>query len=157
MIFGINTTFVVFQNCLKFHELLGELNYVWQFRNITRGIYAKYHYKSCYYLKLFYRCEKYVKFSLSMTEVMSLNINWPWVYGQSVAGCCPCRKFVANKRRLYLDTKTKKEPASINWFNRYFLLTHFCYPLGTTTLYVWCAVSSILWDCNFLAPNTQEK
>ena len=26
------------------------LNYVQQFRNITRSIYAKYHYKSCYYL-----------------------------------------------------------------------------------------------------------
>ena len=29
---------MIFQNCLKFHEPLGEWNYEWQFRNITRGI-----------------------------------------------------------------------------------------------------------------------
>ena len=40
----------MFQNCLKFHSPNGSWNYVQQFRNITRGIYAKYHYKSCYYL-----------------------------------------------------------------------------------------------------------
>ena len=41
----------IFQNCLKFHSPNGSWNYV-QFWNITRGIYAKYHYKSFYYLYL---------------------------------------------------------------------------------------------------------
>ena len=39
VIFG-NLSLVIFQNCLNC--------YVWQFRNITHGIYARYHYKSCY-------------------------------------------------------------------------------------------------------------
>ena len=43
---------MIFQNCLKFHSPNGLWNYVWQFWNkiIIRGIYVKYHYKSCYYL-----------------------------------------------------------------------------------------------------------
>ena len=41
---------MIFQNCLKFHSPNGSWNYVKQFRNIARCIYAKYHYKSCYYL-----------------------------------------------------------------------------------------------------------
>ena len=41
---------MIFQNCLKFHSPNGSWNYVQQFRNITRGIYDKYQYKSCYYL-----------------------------------------------------------------------------------------------------------
>ena len=41
---------MIFQNCPKFHSPNGSWNYVEQFWNITRGIYAKYHYKSCYYL-----------------------------------------------------------------------------------------------------------
>ena len=47
---------VIFQNCLKFHLPNGSWKYVEQFRNITRGIYAKYHYKSRYYL---YKVIKY--------------------------------------------------------------------------------------------------
>ena len=50
MIFGINTT----RDISKLSHLLlasvGSWNYVWQFRNITRGTYAKYDYKSWYYL-----------------------------------------------------------------------------------------------------------
>ena len=38
----------------KYHswyfKIVSNFNYVYQFWNITRGIYAKYHYKSCYYL-----------------------------------------------------------------------------------------------------------
>ena len=41
---------MIFQNLPKFHSPNGSWNYVEQFWNITRGIYAKYHYKSCYYL-----------------------------------------------------------------------------------------------------------
>ena len=41
---------VISQNCLKFHSPNGSWNYVQQLRNITRGVYAKYHNKSCYYL-----------------------------------------------------------------------------------------------------------
>ena len=41
---------MIFQNCPKIHSPDGSWNYVKQFWNITRGIYAKYHYKSCYYL-----------------------------------------------------------------------------------------------------------
>ena len=44
---------VIFKNCLKFHSPNGSWNFVWQFWNITRDIYAKYHYKSCYYLYLY--------------------------------------------------------------------------------------------------------
>ena len=52
MIFGINTC----ENCPKFHSPNGSWNYVKQFWNITRGIYVKYHFKSCYYLyKLNYK------------------------------------------------------------------------------------------------------
>ena len=40
---------MIFQNCPKFHSPNGSWNYVEQFWNITRGINAKYHYKSCYY------------------------------------------------------------------------------------------------------------
>ena len=50
MIFGINTT----RDISKLPQISlaynGLWNYVKQFWNITRGIYAKYHYKSCYYL-----------------------------------------------------------------------------------------------------------
>ena len=44
MIFGINTTRDISKS--KFHS---------PFRNITRGIYAKYHYQSCCYLYEFAR------------------------------------------------------------------------------------------------------
>ena len=37
-------------NHLKFHSPNGSWNYISQFQNITCGIYAKYHYKSCYFL-----------------------------------------------------------------------------------------------------------
>ena len=40
---------MIFQNCLKFNLPNGS-NYIEQFRNITHGIYAKYHYKSRYYI-----------------------------------------------------------------------------------------------------------
>ena len=41
---------MIFRNCYtQFHEPLGEWN-LRQFWNITSGIYAKYHYKPCYYL-----------------------------------------------------------------------------------------------------------
>ena len=52
---------MIFQNCLKFHSPNGLWNYVWQFRTITRAIYAKYHYKSCYYL---YKLTKENEFDL---------------------------------------------------------------------------------------------
>ena len=39
---------MIFQNCLKLHSPNSSWNYVWQFWNITLGIYAKCHYKSCY-------------------------------------------------------------------------------------------------------------
>ena len=39
---------MIFQNCLKFHSPNSSWNYVSQSRNITLGIYAKCHYKSCY-------------------------------------------------------------------------------------------------------------
>ena len=41
---------MIFQNCLKFHSPNSSWNYLQQFWNITRGIYAKCHYKSCYYM-----------------------------------------------------------------------------------------------------------
>ena len=41
---------MIFQNCLRFHS---PDYYVYKFRNTTRSIYAKYHYKSCYYLYFF--------------------------------------------------------------------------------------------------------
>ena len=34
---------VIFQNCLKFYSPHGLWNYIYYFRNITRGIYAKHH------------------------------------------------------------------------------------------------------------------
>ena len=46
MIFGINTA----RGISKLSQI-----YVQQFENITSDIYAKYHYKSCYYL---YKSEK---------------------------------------------------------------------------------------------------
>ena len=35
-------------------------NYVQEFRKITRGTYAKYHYKSCYYLDKYFTLIMYV-------------------------------------------------------------------------------------------------
>jgi len=48
-------------------------NYVKQFLNITRGIYAKYHYKICYYLyKL--NCIRVVLFVISVYSANHNNI-----------------------------------------------------------------------------------
>ena len=49
MIFGINTA----RDISKLSQI-----YVQQFGNITNDIYAKYHYKSCYYL---YKSEKGIR------------------------------------------------------------------------------------------------
>ena len=44
---------MILRNCLKFHSPNSSWNYVYQFQNINHGIYAKYHFKSCYYLYQF--------------------------------------------------------------------------------------------------------
>ena len=59
-------------NCLQFYSPNGSSNYVQQFRNITRGIYAKYHYKSCYYLFVIFT-SRYFKLSWNTTALSQSN------------------------------------------------------------------------------------
>ena len=70
MIFGINTT----------HDI-SKLS---QFRNITRGIYAKYLYKSCYYLDKFNNdlwglnrnCVKVFRYTVLCVQFLCCHVHW---------------------------------------------------------------------------------
>ena len=65
---------MIFQNCPKLHSPNGSLNYVYQFRDITRGIYTKYHYKSCYYLHILSTTRKRIVFFICGCFKLSWNI-----------------------------------------------------------------------------------
>ena len=79
---------MIFQNFLKFRSPNGSWNFVWQFWNITRGIYAKYHYQSCYYLYKFPLCPSRNKSNSWITRArrqrkLRFNLDWKfltWIY-----------------------------------------------------------------------------
>ena len=81
---------MIFQNCFKFHSPNGSWNYVKQFRNIARCIYAKYHYKSCYYL---YQYALGVGFEFTLRVVArsvfvwNCTLCWPDVLIVRKSGC----------------------------------------------------------------------
>ena len=76
---------MIFQNCLKFHS---PDYYVYKFRNTTRSIYAKYHYKSCYYLYFFKNyhiswTRAFFKSVPNLVRWLIFNVNvlvvWTWI------------------------------------------------------------------------------